>query len=125
MVDLGLSAHVADGKPPGGISVAPRAWLVIGPSANVWQVDLPHLLTGLRRIVPRLREVFGGAGGEFVFVLEHLWYPLTDSQSDAIELAVAGWAVEEMGIPDEPATVSFDRFANRYVIEFNEDMWGR
>jgi hypothetical protein len=62
-------------------------------------------------------------GGELVFVLHRLWYPLTDFQEGAIELAVAGWAVEELKIAEDPATVEYDRAANRYVINFDEDMW--
>lgn len=123
IVDLALSVRVTDATPSGGISVAPRVWLVIAPSANAWEGDLPHLLTGLRRVAPRFRAGLPVNGGELVFVLDHLWYPLTDSQHDAIELAVAGWAAEELHLPDEPATVSFDRTTNRYVIEFNQDMW--
>jgi hypothetical protein len=67
--------------------------------------------------------VLAAEAGELVFVLDHLWFPLTDSQDNGVELAVVGWAAEALGIIDEPATVSFDRQENRYVIEFNEDIW--
>lgn len=123
LVDLGLSVHLAGAKPSGGIDVAPRVWLVVDPSADVWEGDLPHLLTGLRRVAPKFRAGFSAQDRELVFVLDHLWYPLTDSQDGAIELAVAGWAVEELDLPDEPAAVTFDRAENRYVIEFDEQMW--
>lgn len=123
MVDLALSTRATDGKPVGGIFVSSKVWLVIAPSADVWQGDLPHLIRGLRRVAPRFMAALADDGRDLVFVLDHFWYPLTDSQDDAIELAVAGWAAAELDISDEPATVSFDHSANRYAIEHNEAIW--
>jgi hypothetical protein len=122
MVDLEMSVHVADVKPPRAIPVAPQVWLVVAVASG-WEDDLPPLLKGLRRVMPRFRTSAMVDGGELVFVLHRLWYPLTDFQEGAIELAVAGWAVEELKIAEDPATVEYDRAANRYVINFDEDMW--
>ncbi|MBA4608958.1 hypothetical protein H1W00_10770 [Aeromicrobium sp. Marseille-Q0843] len=123
MVDLDLSVHPADRKPTVGIPVATSAWLVISESVNLTASELPHVLSALRRVAPRLQERYAADSGELIFTLDHLWYPLTDSQDDAIELAVAGWAVEQLGIDADPARVTFDRAANAYVITFDKDMW--
>lgn len=122
-VDLELSVRVSGEIPHDGISVSPNVWLVIPDRATVWKSDVPHVLRGLRRVAGRVQAELGAEETVIVFELEHLWYPLTDSQDDAIELAVAGWAAEELRIQDEPATVAFDREANRYLIEFNRDAW--
>ncbi|MCO7240640.1 hypothetical protein [Aeromicrobium sp. CnD17-E] len=122
MVDLEMSVHVADAKPAHAIPVAPHVWLVVNVASG-WEGDLPQLLEGLRRVVPRFRAAVAADGGELVFVLHHLWYPLTDVQEGAIELAVAGWAVEELEPAEDPATVEYDRAAHRYVINFDEGMW--
>lgn len=123
-VDVGLAAHLSADIPPDGIPVGPRLWLVIAPSAEVSTEDVQHLVQGLRRVAPRFKTSLAADGADLVFLLDHLWYPETDFQSGALELAVAGWAASELDLEQEPAAVSFDRAANRYVIAHNEDIWG-
>lgn len=123
IVDIGLTARSSVKEPLGGIPIRQGAWLKIDPSLDFWDGDLPPLIKGLRRVAPRFSSVLSAGGDSVVFVLDHLWYPSTDYQEDAMELAVAGWAVESLGLPDEPAKVLFDRAKNRYLIEFNESVW--
>lgn len=123
MVDLGLAAHVSRAAPQLAIPVAPRVWLVVVKSKGVGDPELTHLLNGLRRVAPRVAADLAANSEHLVFVLDHLWFPFTDSQDDALELAVVGWAVEELGIETEPAEVSFDRSANCYKIKYNEEIW--
>lgn len=123
MVDIGLDARAMAGHPSDGVPVSPGAWLAVQPSVTLWEGDLPPLLTGLRRVAPRFCSALREEEGDIVFVLDHLWYPLTDSQDDALELAVAAWAAEFLGMDEEPAQVSFDRATNRYLIQFNEQLW--
>ncbi len=122
-VDLGLSVHLVGRSPSGAIPVAPRVWLVVTPAAQASQDDISDLIRGLRRVIAGFRAAYKNDADDLVFELEHLWYPLTDFQQDAIELAVAGWAAEELNLAGEPAEVSFDRAANKYVIDFNEELW--
>lgn len=122
-VDLGLSYRTAASVPSAAHLVGSRAWLVIDAVVDVRPGDVQQLLTGLRRVAPRFRTGSASDGDELIFVVDHLWYPLTDFQEDAIELAVAGWAAEVLAIQGDVAAVSFDRPSNRYVIEFDEGMW--
>lgn len=48
-----------------------------------------------------------------VFEVDHLWVHNVDSQDDAIEAAVVGWAAEQLGVSDEPVSISFDHAQNR------------
>jgi hypothetical protein len=123
LVDLDLSVHTADTEPSGGIRVAWKVWLVVASAGNVWDDEMPRLVSGLRRVSQRVRAAKADPDQELVFVLNHLWYPSTDFQEDALELAVAGWAVQELGVLGDPAAISFDRANNRYVIEFDKELW--
>lgn len=123
MVDLGLEARVDSAKPQAAIPIAPRVWLEVASSVQVGDLEMPHLLSGLRRIYRRIAVERSVGGEHLVFVLNHLWFPLTDCQDDAVELAVVGWAAEELGFDAEPASVSFDRASNRYLIQYNEASW--
>lgn len=122
MVDLDLSVRVADREPQDAISVAPSVWLRTS-SAEVWSGDLRQVVAGLRRVAPIFQARLTPGGGELVFTLNHLWYPLTEFQEGAIEIAVAGWAVEKLDISVEPAIVTFDKPANRYIVKFDESLW--
>ena len=121
-VNLDLSVHDADLSPVGAVQVAPRTWLLT--TGWVHELDLQDVIDGVQRVAPRFHERLE-PGRELVFVLEGLEYPPTDWQEGATELAVLGWAAEKLELPDDPATVSFDRAANRYVIELDETLWDR
>ena len=123
VVDLGLRASVAPVEPGFSIPVAPRVWLIVQPSARAGELEMPYLLSGLRRIAPRMSVELCVGEKHLVFVLDHLWFPPTDYQDDALELAVVGWAADELGIDVEPAEVLFDRSDNRYKIRYNEEVW--
>ena len=123
VVDVEMTVHVADIEPPGAVAVRQGVWLVVAPSADVWEIEMIHLVRGVHRVAPRFAASLTQGREILVFVVNHLWFPLTDSQDDAIELAVAGWAAEELGILSPPASVSFNRTENRYDISFDETLW--
>jgi len=123
MVDVDLSLQATEAKPRHALGVAEGVWLVVSEGVIVWDAAEEYLMRGLRRVAPRLRASLAADCGELVFRLDHLWVQPTDFQDDAVEAAVVGWASEQLGILDEPMTISFDRPGNRYIIEYNEEMW--
>jgi hypothetical protein len=124
LVDVDLTVHVADEKPSNGMSITEGTYLVVAPSAEMWEGDLPEVLNGLRRVEQTFRTALSLNGRALVFVLGHLWYPLTDSQCGAVELAVTCWAAERLEISEAPAKISFDDHMNSYRIEFDDEIWG-
>ena len=123
MVDLGLEARAVATAPPLGVPIAARVWLIVDESVQVGDIEMPHLISGLRRIAERMSAALCACDEDLVFVLDHLWFPLTDYQDDALELAVVGWAADRLRVEIEPAEITFDRCRNTYEIQYNEEIW--
>ncbi len=124
-VDLGLSSCFVDGDPGDGRPVAERVWMTVAPEVFLWEEGANSIADGIRRIARQLMAKAPSSQSALVIRVESLEFPWVDFQDDALEAAVVGWAAELLGIEDDPAVFSFDKAHNRYVIEYDDEVWSQ
>ena len=110
-IDLTAEVTTRDEPPTDAIKVAPRTWIQI--PATVIDLDRPHLVIGLAMRAAEI-ETLRPEGHIVVHVLS-LDYQPEYYDSDAVPLAMLGWASEEFGLQPTIQT-EFDRAPNRHVI---------
>jgi hypothetical protein len=94
--------------------VSSRIWLRVVP--RLPSSDLENLLLGLQRVAGEIERVTPGEG-VLVEVLAVDYKP-TDYQTEAMTIAMIGWAAEYFDLPEPGVEVDFDKQANRYVFRY-------
>lgn len=122
-IDLGLSAERTSHRPKVGLEVAENIWLATAPGVVIWESALEYLARGICRVASRMDQHVSGPGSVLVFTVDYLWADAVNSQDDAIEAAVVGWAAEQLGLSEEPVSISFDYAKNCYVMDYNDEVW--